>query len=176
MKNKFPIKSATFYLPSREIQTNNKYCMNCNSTICYACQLFEHRKVYKKDKYINVTDGWFDGTGPLACLSLFSVMLWIIVLTYLPRVSIHSVAQTRKSMAIEHTWLHSLMSNYLKKFIESTTKHTHTKQVIHAAPKDPCSNSHAATNPTMHGPSSPSHLTQIRSSQTAWNIRYHTSC
>ena len=28
MKNKFPIKSATFHLPSREIQTKNKYLMN----------------------------------------------------------------------------------------------------------------------------------------------------
>ena len=26
---------------------------------------------------MHVTDGWFDGTGPLACLSSFSVMLWI---------------------------------------------------------------------------------------------------
>ena len=28
IKNKFPIKLATFHLPSREIQTNNKYLMN----------------------------------------------------------------------------------------------------------------------------------------------------
>ena len=26
---------------------------------------------------INVIDGWFEWTGPLACLSPFSVMLWI---------------------------------------------------------------------------------------------------
>ena len=29
------------------------------------------------EKLINVTDWWFNGTGPLACLSPFSVMLWI---------------------------------------------------------------------------------------------------
>ena len=44
MKNKFPIKSATLHLPSREIQTNNKYFNNCNCTICNACELFEHNK------------------------------------------------------------------------------------------------------------------------------------
>ena len=30
MKNKFQIKSETFNLPSREIQTNNTYFMNFN--------------------------------------------------------------------------------------------------------------------------------------------------
>ena len=37
MKNKFPIKSATFHLPSRETQTNNKCFRNFNCTICNAC-------------------------------------------------------------------------------------------------------------------------------------------
>ena len=32
MKNKFPIKSASFHLPSREIQANNKYFINFNCT------------------------------------------------------------------------------------------------------------------------------------------------
>ena len=32
MKNKFPIKSVTFHLPSKEIKTNNKYFMNFNET------------------------------------------------------------------------------------------------------------------------------------------------
>ena len=40
MENKFPIKSATYNLPSREIPTNNKYFMNFNCTIYNACKLF----------------------------------------------------------------------------------------------------------------------------------------
>ena len=34
----------TFYLTSREIQTNDKYFKNFNCTICNACQLFEYSK------------------------------------------------------------------------------------------------------------------------------------
>ena len=40
----------------------------------------------------------------------------------------------------------------------------------------PCSNTHAAPNPTMHGPSSWLHLRQISSSPDACTFSYHTSC
>ena len=32
---------------------------------------------FVKSLSISVTDGWFDGTGQLACLSPFSVLYWI---------------------------------------------------------------------------------------------------
>ena len=36
------MKPTTFPLPSQEIQTNDKYCINYNCTICNACYLFKH--------------------------------------------------------------------------------------------------------------------------------------
>ena len=44
MRNKFTMKPETFHLPSREIQTNSKYFINFNCTICNAPQLFENSK------------------------------------------------------------------------------------------------------------------------------------
>ena len=56
MKNKFPIKSATFHLPSREKQANNKYFMNFICTICNACEFFEDSK-YSYDYICEILEG-----------------------------------------------------------------------------------------------------------------------
>ena len=42
---------------------------------CQGLLLLPH--LDQKVERINEMDGWFNGTGPLACLSPFSVMLWI---------------------------------------------------------------------------------------------------
>ena len=52
MKNKFPIKSSSFHLPSREKQTNKKYFMNFNCTICNASERIKESSKHCLEPYV----------------------------------------------------------------------------------------------------------------------------